>query len=124
MRLLIATLAIGVTLPSASIRTGTDFLMAVATSTGTALGGFARGACATAPPGHQPARVAAKTPPAATNTKSAPHTNVRFFIIAVRSAPGPGPAQAPSVYWCLALITILFGMRARLSNISLWSAHP
>jgi hypothetical protein len=97
---LIATLAIGVTLPSASIRTGTVFLMAVATSTGTDRGAFARGACATAPPDHdqpdhKPPRVAAKTPPAATNTTSAPHTKVRFFIIAVRSAPGPGPLRLP-----------------------------
>src|SRR5262245_18760595 len=104
MRLLIETLAIGVTLPSASIRTGTVFLMAVATSTGTDRGAFARGACATAPPGHhndhdqpdhKPPRVAARTPPAATNTTSAPHTNVRFLIIAVRSAPGLGPLRLP-----------------------------
>src|SRR5262245_16178205 len=107
MRLLMATLAIGVTVPKASIRTGTVFLMAVAISTGTARGAFARGACATAPPDHdhdhdqpdqpdhKPPRVAAKTPPAASNTTSAPHTNVRFFIIAVRSAPGLGPLRLP-----------------------------
>ena len=80
MRGLTATLAIGVTLPSASMRTGTIFLTAVATSTGMARGAFWRGACATAPPHHKLPRVAATTIPAAPSTETAPNTNVRFFI--------------------------------------------
>jgi hypothetical protein len=97
---LIATLAIGVTLPSASMRTGTVFFVAVATSTGTARCAVGRGACASAPLSHEPAHFepshfAATTPPATSNTTIAPHTNVRFFIIYARSATRMGPLGLP-----------------------------
>src|SRR5262245_62754056 len=62
------------------MRTGTTFLTAVTTSTGTARGAFWRVACATAPPDHKPPRVATTIAPAATSTTTAPATNVRFFI--------------------------------------------
>src|SRR5262249_29618735 len=89
---LTATLAIGVTVPSASMRTGTTFLVAVTISTGTARTAFGRGACATA--GHSPLRVAATAQPAATSTTTAPATNIRFFITAPRG-PCSGPAGLP-----------------------------
>src|SRR5262249_59216269 len=81
---LTATLAIGVTDPSTSRRTGTTFLVAVTTSTGIARGAFCRVACATAPPDHKPPRVATTIAPAATLTTTAPATNVRFFITVPR----------------------------------------
>src|SRR5262249_37527820 len=87
---LTATLAIGVTDPSTSRRTGTTFLIAVTTSTGTARGPFWRVACATAPSDHRPPRVATTIAPAATSTTTAPATNVRFFI-AVPRRPSSGP---------------------------------
>src|SRR5262249_22129540 len=91
---LTATLAIGVTVPSASMRTGTTFLVAVTISTGTARGAFCRGACAPAAPGHKPLGVAARAQPAAPRPPPAPATNIRFFITAPRG-PTVGPAGLP-----------------------------
>ena len=76
------------------MRTGTTFLVAVTTSTGTARGAFWRGACATAPPGHKPLRVAATAQPAATASTTASTTSIRFFITAPRR-PCIGPPGLP-----------------------------
>jgi hypothetical protein len=94
---LIATLAIGVTDPSASIRTGTTFLVAVTTSTGTARGAVWRGAWAIAPPGNKPLRVAAMAEAAATATTTANITTVRVFITALPRRAGLGSARPDSL---------------------------
>src|SRR5262249_33836639 len=109
--------AIGVTDPSASRRTGTTFLIAVTTSTGTARGPFWRVACATAPSDHKPPRVATAIAPAATSTTTAPATNVRFFITVPRRPSGGPPG--PSLSFLVPAITILFVMGDEPSNISL-----
>ena len=74
-----ATLAIGVTEPRASIRTGTIFFSASATSTGTAWGAFDRGAWATAPLPQKPTRMAMAMHAAAI-TAAAPNKMVRFLM--------------------------------------------
>src|SRR5260370_38617327 len=100
-RVLTATLAIGVTEPSKSTRTGTRFLTAVATSTGTLRSPCPRGACATAPCGDQGFQFAGNTPDFAPTTAAkasspaTPSTKFRFFIVAVE--PGSAPTRAPSV---------------------------
>src|SRR5205807_10629909 len=75
---LIATLAIGVTVPSASTCSGTSFATASATSTETPRA-FGAGACATAPCGLQRLRVAAAAPATASRTAT-PATQVRRLI--------------------------------------------
>src|SRR5262249_53190568 len=105
------TLAIGVTDPNTSRRTGTTFLIAVTTSTGTARGAFWRVACATAPPDHKPPRVATTIAPAATSTTIAPATNVCFFIAVPRTPFSDLPgALSLSLSPGAPLITILFVM--------------
>src|ERR1700738_5089212 len=74
-----ATLAIGVTDPRTSIRTGTDLLTACVTSTGTAGAAFSRCACATAPPDQNPPRMAT-TIAAAARTAAPPKSNAAFLI--------------------------------------------
>ena len=74
-----ATLAIGVTEPSASIRTGIVRFTAGATSTGTARVTLRRGAWATAPPVQKPPRMAT-TMPAAASKAATPNKIVRFFM--------------------------------------------
>ena len=73
-----ATLAIGVTLPSASIRTGVFLREAFPTSTETARAGWP-GDCATAPVGSKAPRKNT-IPPARASTATAPTTQTRFFI--------------------------------------------
>ena len=79
---LIATLAMVVTVPRASSRTGTDFLTALATVTPTTRWS-PRGACAAAfcddEPFQKNTAIPARASPAAT-----PTTNVRFFIARCR----------------------------------------
>ncbi len=62
-------------------------------------------------------RVSPRRSPAAASTTTAPTTNVRFFITVPRR-PSIGPPGLP-LFPGAPLITILFGMRAKPSNISL-----
>ena len=76
-----ATLAIGVTVPSSSTWSGTFFFSATAVMTGTPRAcGFGRGAWATAPCGFQMSRVTT-APPARASTTATPTSQVRFFIL-------------------------------------------
>src|SRR5438132_35084 len=115
-----ATLAIGVTVPSASRRTGIFFLTAVATSTETARG--ARGACATAPCGDQRLPRVDTTTPATASSAATLNTNVRFFI---PFEPGHSiPPPWLPLYPLAPVHNDSFGLRTGVSTISLWAAHP
>src|SRR5215510_7035584 len=96
---LTATLAIGVTVPSASRRTGSAFIVAVATSTGMARPPCWRGAWATAPSGRQ--RVFVCHPAPTRTATTTPHkAHVRFFITlppAQAASPHPGSLCYPRI---------------------------